>query len=102
MPSNDHILAEIDKLGELVKQLGEDRIILGYFAAGPLKLQEGFTARIELSGTPGVHGTGASWSEAIRNAFAQREEDAQRLDFEAQVRAEVEERIQRMQPRRAA
>jgi hypothetical protein len=97
MPANDsaRILAELDKAGESLKQLGEQSIVLGYFAAGPLFVRESFTARIELPGTPGVHGTGATPSEAIGKAWAQREEDARRLDLEDQVRAEVERRMQR-------
>lgn len=95
MTQIETLLSDLDKLGEAVKRLGENGIILGYFAPGPLRLQERFTARIELEGTPGVHGSGASYSEAVRNAFAQREEDARRLEIEAQIRAEVERRTER-------
>jgi hypothetical protein len=100
MPLPDSaILRELDKAGEAIRKLGEHSITLGYFAAGPLRINESFTARIDLPGTPGIHGKGASWSEAIRNAFAQREEEERRLELEAEVRAEVE---RRQQQRKAA
>lgn len=87
-------LDTLNAAGAALKDLGEQTVIMGYYAAGPLKVEEGYSIRLELPGTSGVHGSGRTPAEAYQNALRQRAEDAERLRIEDEVRAQVEMRRQ--------
>ena len=100
MPNEQERSAMLNAAGEALKQLGETGgVLLGYWPADHLRIEECYTIRLEAPGAAGAHGSGSSPTEAYRNALRQREEDAERARIRAEIEAETE---RRMNQRRAA
>jgi hypothetical protein len=91
-PMNLH--DRLNAAGEALKATGEPVIILSFFQAGDYGREaDGFAVRVESPGTSGCHGSGKTPAEAYQAAMNQREIDAARAEIEAQIRAEVDERM---------
>lgn len=91
------ILAALDAAGDALKALGEDSVIASFHPAGRYFTSDRYGIRLTLTGTSGVHGSGSSLSGALQDALNKRETEAKRLQVEAQIRAEVEQRMQRQE-----
>lgn len=83
----------LNAAGEALKALGEQSVVLSFHAAGKYFLEDSYGVRLELDGSPGVHGSGRTVAEAYQAALNQRVLDEERIAIEAQIRAEVEERM---------
>jgi hypothetical protein len=93
-----NILAALDVAGEALKALGEESVVASFHAAGGYFTGDRYGVTLTLAGlVGGVHGSGSSLSEAFQVALNRREIEAIRLRVEAQVRAEVEQRMQRQE-----
>lgn len=89
--SEPELLRKLDEAGEALAGLGE-RIVFGYFPGAGLLGRAGFSCRLELEGTTGIHASADTLFAAYSEARAARAAKAAELDEEAEIRAQLLER----------
>ena len=90
--TNEQIISKLNDLGEILNQLGEQNVVVGYFGADECLTTDRFTARVSLPGTHGITAIGSTLAGAFFNALADRSAKEAEMAEEEEIRREVEAR----------